>query len=337
MTDATLAVSLPLLGVDPPDGVELARKAADWGYRACWLSEVQGPDAFTQLGALAVATDLELGVAVVPVQTRSTFVLAMSAVTLAQLTGGRFTLGVGASSEVIVSKWAGEPFDRPLTHVREVVEALRPMLRGERATHEGRYVNVGGYKPHATPPQPVPLWVGALNPKSLRQTGGLADGVCLNQIGPQHVPQLLEHVRAGAQEAGRDIEFGDGDGRFGVMARIFCAVTDQVEAARPLVKQAFAPYLATTVYNRFYRSLGYEQEADAVAEAARSGDREGMAGGLSDQLVDDIFVLGGPEEVAERVRAYADAGVTVAAVHPISFGADEAERTWRAVADGWGR
>jgi probable F420-dependent oxidoreductase len=329
-----LAVSLPLTGVGPAEGVEIARRAAEWGYGACWLSEVQGPDAFTQLGALATTTDMDLGVAVVPVQTRTPMVLAMSAITLAQMTGGRFTLGVGASSELIVERWAGQPFDAPLTHVRETVAALRPLLRGERGSYDGRFVRVDGYRPHATPDEPVPLWVGALNPRSLRQAGSVADGLCLNQFAPQHLGGLLDHVRTGAEEAGRDLRLG-AEGGFGVMARLFCAVTDDVAAARPLVKAAFAPYIATSVYNRYYRSLGYEEEAEGVAAAAADGDRDAMAAAVSDRLVDEVFVLGNDEAVVARIREYLDAGVTLAALHPLVPGADAAAATLRTIAERW--
>lgn len=328
---ATLSVDLPSAnGVPPADALDLVRRAADWGYTACWASEVQGPDAFTQLGALAATTELDLGVAVVPVQTRTAMVLGMSAVTLAQLSGGRFTLGIGASSEVIVTRWAGQPFDAPLTHVREMVGALRPILRGERSSADGRYVRFDTFKPHAPPPAPVPLYVGALNPRSLRQAGAIADGVCLNQVAPHHVPDLLAQVRAGAADAGRDLADG-----FGVMCRIFAAVTDDVPTARQMVKTVFAPYLATSVYNRFYRTLGYEAEAEAIAAAAAERDREGVVAGMSDRLVDDIWVLGGPDEVAERVRAYVENGVTVASVAAMAATADDAEVTLRAVAERW--
>lgn len=332
---ALLAIDLPVQGVGPAEGIELARRFEDRGYGACWTSEVQGPDAFTQLGALAVTTDLQLGVAVVPVQTRTPMVLGMTAVTLGQMSGGRFTLGLGASSEVIVTKWAGRSFDAPLTHVRETVEALRPMLSGERSSYQGRFVDFETYKPASAPPKPVPLFLGSLNPKSLRQAGELADGVCLNQVAPEHVPQLLEHVREGADAAGRDIEFGNGPDRYGVMARLFCAVTDDVAAARSVVKSVFAPYIATSVYNRFYRSLGYEEEAQAIAEAAERGDRDAIVEGMSDELVDDIFVLGSAEEVAGRVHDYVEAGVTIPSIAVMGYGLEDAERTLGAVADGW--
>ena len=326
MSDAPLAVSLPLTGVDARAGTDVVRRAADWGYTACWASEVQGPDAFTQLGALAVTTDLDLGVAVVPVQTRTPMVLGMTALTLAELSGGRFSLGIGASSELIVENWAGQPFDRPLTHVRETFEALRPLLRGERSSYDGRYVRMSGYRPHATPDEPVPCYLGALNQRSLRMVGEVgADGLCLNQMGPRHVPIMLDKVREGAG--------GTLPNDFGVVARLFCMVTDDVPAARTIVKHVFAPYIATSVYNRFYRWMGYEQEAEAVLAAGR--DREQMAAAVSDELVDEIFCLGTPGAIAERIGEYVDAGVTVPVVQPLAMDAEGAAQTLRAIGKAW--
>jgi probable F420-dependent oxidoreductase len=322
-----LAVSLPLTGVDARSAIDVAREAQQRGYAACWTSEVQGPDAFTTLGALAVATDLELGVAVVPAQTRTAVVLGMSAVSLAELSGGRFTLGLGASSEVIVGRWAGQPFDRPLTAVRETVEAIRPILAGERSTHDGTLVRVGGYKPHASPPGGrVPLVLGALNPRSCRMVGELGvDGVALNQLGPGHVAPILAQV---AEGAGQPLPPD-----FTVVARLFCAVTDDVPAARQAVKAVFAPYLATRAYNAFYRWMGFEQEAQGVLDAG--GDRGAMAAALSDRLVDELFCLGDADEVAAKVAAYTDAGVTVPVIQPLAFGREQAEATLWALADAW--
>jgi probable F420-dependent oxidoreductase len=321
-----LALSLPLPGVDARSGVEAARRAQDLGYTAAWLAEVQGPDAFTQLGALAVSSDLDLGVAVVPAQTRTAMVLGMSAVTLAQLSGGRFTLGIGASSEVIVSGWAGQPFDKPLTTVRETAEALRPILRGERSTYDGDRVRVSGYRPHATPDAPVPLYLGALNQKSLRMVGALgADGLCLNQMGAHHVGPMLELVRGGAAEAGTTLAED-----FGVVARLFCMVIDDVDFGRSLVKHTFAPYITTSVYNRFYRWMGYEDEAQGVLDAG--GDREAQAAAISDRLVDDIFLIGPAEALADRIREFVAAGVTVPVIAPMAADLEQAEGMWRAIA-----
>jgi probable F420-dependent oxidoreductase len=322
-----LAFTLPLTGVDARTGVDVAREAERRGFTGCWAAEVQGPDAFTTLGALAVTTDLELGVAVVPALTRTAPTLGMSAVSLAELSGGRFTLGIGASSEVIVKRWSGQRFDKPLTAVRETVEALLPMLRGERATVDGEVVQVGGYKPHAPPPGGrVPLVLGALNPRSCRMVGELGvDGICLNQLAPHHVPRVLEQVAEGAGGALPD--------DFRVIARLFVGVTDDVPAMRGIVKAVFGPYIATSVYNRFYRWMGYEDVADAILAA--EGDRDAMAAAVSDELVDELFCLGSADEVAAKVAAYVDAGVTVPVLAPLSFGREQAESTLWAVADAY--
>jgi probable F420-dependent oxidoreductase len=317
-------------GLTARDSLDLARRAKEWGYRAAWGSEVDGPDAFTLLGALAATTDYDLGVAVLPVQTRTVFVIGMSAVSLSQLSGGKFTLGVGASSEVLVSRFGGQPFDRPLTHLREAVEALRPILRGERSTFEGDYVRVGGYRTPTPPPAPVPLYLGSLNPRSLRMAGELADGLCINQIAPKHVPRMLDEVRAGAKEAGRELPAD-----FPVVARLFCLVTDDAATARQIVKMIFAPYVATSVYNRFYRWMGYEEEAEAIARAAAAKDREGMAKAFSDRIAEDLFVIGTAGEVVDRLREYVDAGVTVPVIAPMAPTPEIGAATLKAIGEGW--
>jgi alkanesulfonate monooxygenase SsuD/methylene tetrahydromethanopterin reductase-like flavin-dependent oxidoreductase (luciferase family) len=119
------------------------------------------------------------------------------------------------------------------------------------------------------------------------------------------------------------------------VARLFCAVTDDVAGARRAVKAAFAPYIATTVYNRYYRSLGYEEEAAGVAKAAADGDREAMVAAVSDRLVDEVFVLGVADAVAERLRAYGERGLTVAAIHPLAPDAEAAAAALQAIAERW--
>jgi probable F420-dependent oxidoreductase len=331
VTSVPLGVTAPLPGSGARESLELAQRARDWGYRSVWASEVDGPDAFTLLGALAATTDLDLGVGVVPVQTRTVFTLGMTAVSLAQLSGGRFALGIGASSEVLVSRFGGQPFDRPLEHLREAALALRPILRGERSTFEGHHVRVGGYKPRTPPPAPVPLFFGSLNPRSLRLAGELADGLCVNQIAPRHVPAMVEEVRAGAKGAGRELR------DLPVMGRLFCVVTDDVPAARAAVARTFAPYVATSVYNRFYRWMGYEEEAEAIAAAAAAKDRDAMAAAFSDRMARDLFVIGDADAVVRRLRDYVDAGVTIPVVAPLSADAGSAAAVVREIGERWPR
>lgn len=320
-----LAVSLPVPGLPLSATAEFVRAAAARGYRAAWASEVAGPDFATLLGSVAGRADVDLGVAVAPAQTRAPWLLAATAASLSHLSGGRFALGVGTSSEVIIEGWSGLPFDAPLARLRETVEVLRHVLGGQRVTFAGEHVRVTGYRLPEPPPAPVPILLGALNPVSLRQAGELGDGVCLNQLAVAHLPRILAEVRAGATAGGRD-------GEPTVVARLFCLVTDDVPAARAAVRRTFAPYAATTVYNRFFRWLGYVEEMDALGAALSVGDRAGAAAALSDRMVDDLYVLGDAGTVADRVAAYAEAGVTVPVIASLGATPADADRTLTAVA-----
>ena len=322
----TLAVSLPVTGMPLDETVDYVRACVDMGYEAAWGSEVAGPDFATLLGAVAAAKlGIDLGVAVIPVQTRSAWLIAATAATLSQLSGGRFSLGLGTSSELIVGQWSGVPFDKPLTQLRETVETVRTMLAGERVNLDGDFVTTHGYKLFADTPH-VPLIVGALNAASLRQAGRIGDGVALNQSAPEHLPMILGEVRKGAEEAGKDFS------AMPVVSRIFCMVTDNPAAGREMVRHIFAPYAATSVYNRFFRWLGFEDEMTGVAEAFARKDRAAAAASLSDAFVDAIYVIGSADEVAARVQAYLDGGVTVAAIQPLAFGREDSLRTMQAIA-----
>ena len=326
----TLAVSLPVPGIPLDETVDYVRDCVDLGYRAVWGSEVAGPDFATLLGAVAAAKlDVDLGVAVIPVQSRAPWLIAATAATLAQMSGGRFSLGLGTSSELIAGQWTGAPFDKPLTHLRETVETVRGMLGGERVNLDGEYVHTHGYKLFAPSP-PVPIVVGALNAASLRQAGRIGDGIALNQFSPAHLPKILSEARKGAEEAGKDFD------AMPVVSRIFCMVTDQPAAGREMVRHIFAPYAATTVYNRFFRWLGYEEEMAGVAEAFARKDRAAAAACLSDEFVDAVYVIGDAGQVAARVREYLDGGVTVGVIQPLALGREDAYRTMKALAEASG-
>lgn len=322
-----LAVSLPITGMPLHETPDLVRDATQWGYSAAWGSEVAGPDFATLLGAVSTVGDIDLGVAVAPVQTRSAWLLAATAASLSHLTQGRFSLGVGTSSEVIVEQWSGVAFDRPLAQLRESVELIRSILSGERTDHDGEFHTTSGYRLFAPTPAAVPIIVGALNPKSLRQAGAIGDGLALNQVAAEDVPGMLDEWRQGAEEAGRTT-----DG-LAVVDRLFCLVTDQAAEAREFLRGFFAPYVATTVYNRFYRAHGFESEADAVLAAMKAKDRKAAAAAVSDRLLDAVTAIGDADTVAARVQAYVEAGVTVPVIAPLGLGREEAINTLKAVGE----
>ncbi|MBW2223357.1 MAG: LLM class flavin-dependent oxidoreductase, partial [Deltaproteobacteria bacterium] len=216
--------------------VGLARVAKEHGYDEIWMAEVNGGDSYALAGAVAQGLPgMRIGTAVVPAQTRTPMMHAMAAMTLSQLTNGNFILGIGLSSPNIVQDWAGQPYNKPLTRMREHIEVLRQMLSGEKTTYEGRTLSAKGFRLGGKPVGEVPIYLGALNKHMLRLAGALADGICLNMVPEFALPQVLGEVRAGAEEAGRD------PNAIEVVARLHVVMVDDPSMGRNLIRR-----LATT-------------------------------------------------------------------------------------------
>ncbi|MDH5675608.1 MAG: LLM class F420-dependent oxidoreductase [Myxococcales bacterium] len=306
-----LGLTLPLGGADK--AVELARKAQEGGYEELWLAEVNGGDAYALAGALAVgAPGMRIGTAVLPAQTRTPMVHAMAAMTLSQLTGGNFILGLGLSSPNIVHDWGGQPYDKPLARMREHVEVLRAMLSGDKTSYQGKTLEAKNFRLGGRVSGEVPIYLGALNKQMLRLTGALCDGVCLNMVPESALPQVLGEVRAGAEEAGRD------PAAIEVVSRLHVAMVDDQAMGRNLIRNVFGAYAATPGYNRCFEWIGFADEAKQIREAFAKKDRAGVAAGVSDGLADAMAVVGNAEQIRARVRAYAEAGVDVCIINPIA-------------------
>ena len=306
-----LGLTLPIGGAQ--DAAELARAAGACGYEELWLAEVGGGDAYALAGALAVSVSgMRIGTAVVPAQTRTPMVHAMAALTLGQLTGGNFVLGIGLSSPNIVRDWGGQPYDKPLTRLREHVELLRRMLSGDRVDYEGKTLKSKRFRLGGTLPGEVPIYLGALNEGSLRMTGELCDGVVLNMVPERALPQILGAVRDGAEAAGRDV------GQIEVIARLHVMMTDDAAMGRNLVRNVFGAYAATPGYNRCFEWIGFAEEARRIRECFAKGDRAGVAAAVTDDLCEAMAVIGNTDTVRARVRAYAEQGVDVCVINPIA-------------------
>jgi len=306
-----LGLTLPIAGAD--GAVELARAARDQGYEEIWMAEVSGGDSYALAGAVAQGVPgMRIGTAVVPAQTRTPMMHAMAAMTLSQLTHGNFILGLGLSSPNIVRDWAGQPYDKPLTRMREHVEVLRQMLRGQKTTYEGRTLSVRGFRLGGATVGEVPIYLGALNKGMLRLTGALCDGVCLNMVPESALPQVLAEVRAGAEEAGRD------PAAIEVVARLHVVMVDDPAMGRDLIRTVFGAYAATPGYNKCFEWIGFAEEARQIRDAFARGDRAGVAAGVTDRLCDAMAVVGNRERVRARIRAYAEAGIDVCVVNPIA-------------------
>jgi probable F420-dependent oxidoreductase len=306
-----LGMTLPVGGAE--NAVELARMAKERGYDEIWMAEVNGGDSYALAGAVAQGVPgMRIGTAVVPAQTRTPMMHAMAAMTLSQLTNGNFILGIGLSSPNIVHDWAGQPYNKPLTRMREHIEVLRQMLSGQKTTYEGRTLSVKGFRLGGKPVGEIPIYLGALNKHMLRLGGALCDGICLNMVPESALRQVLGEVRAGAEEAGRD------PGTIEVVARLHVVMADDPAMGRNLIRTVFGAYAATPGYNKCFEWIGFKEEARQISDAFAKGDRAGVAKGVTDRLCDAMAIVGNRETVRERIRAYAEAGIDVCVVNPIA-------------------
>jgi probable F420-dependent oxidoreductase len=301
-------LELPGLSLEQMAPVVRAAEAA--GYTDAWPGEVAGRDAFTPLALASTWTErMRLGTGVVGVFTRGPAILAQHAATLQEASGGRFCLGIGSSSSVIVEEWNGVPFERPLTRVRETVEFLRAALAGERA-------GPGGFKLENPPEQPVPIVIGALRGRMLQTAGELGDGAFLNFLPLASVEKVVEQVREGEKTAGKQ------PGSVETFCRFFCIQGDP-EHGMGLAKRMFCAYATVPVYEKFFRWLGYGDAIDPMVEAWRAGDRAKALELAPEDLVGDVFVLGDADAQKERLEAYVQRGVDV----PMILGIPLAEPT----------
>jgi alkanesulfonate monooxygenase SsuD/methylene tetrahydromethanopterin reductase-like flavin-dependent oxidoreductase (luciferase family) len=238
-------------------------------------------------------------------------VLAGAAGTLDQLAPGRFILGLGASSETIVEQWSGIPFRRPLARMRETTTVVRQMLAGERPTLDGRTIRTRGFRLTSPPVGRVPIYLAALMPPMLELAGEIGDGAVLNFFPVEALPRMMEHLAIGARRAGRSLD------HYEVVCRFQVCVTDDPASVRRLLRSAFAPYFATTVYNRFVDWCGFHDEARALREGWAARDRAKTEAAVHDEMIDRLAIIGDAADCRAKIAAFVRAGVTTPMISPI--------------------
>ena len=282
-------------------------RLAELGYTDVWTGEANSADGFTPLALAAVASDrLQLGTAVVPVYTRGPGLLAMQAATMAELAPGRFALGVGSSSDVIVERWNATPFTDPYKRVRDTVRFLRAALTGEKVDAEYETFTVRGFRLGRRIAEPPPIYVAALRPGMLRLAGREADGAILNWLSAEDVSKVVPEVGPGKA----------------IVARIFVCPTEDLERARFVGRVGIAAYLNVAVYAAFHEWLGRGPLLEAMWTAWRSGDRKAALAAIPDEVVDALVVHGSPERCRAHVKRYVDNGVTIPVLAVLPGGDD---------------
>jgi len=254
------------------------RELADLGYTDIWSSEADGADAFTPL-ALAAAWEprLRLGTAIVPAFTRAPACLAQSVASLADAAPGRFAIGIGSSSNVIVERWNGVPFVEPYQRVRDVVRFLKDALSGEKVAKRYDSFEINGFKLGVRPEVPPTILVAALREGMLRLAGREADGAIINWLSADDVTRVAGIVNA----QGPDKE---------LVARIFVCPSEQTDHVRAAGRFAIAAYLNVPVYAAFHEWLGRGPALQGMWDAWKAGDRKAALAAIPDEVVDDLIV-----------------------------------------------
>jgi probable F420-dependent oxidoreductase len=300
------SLSVPQDGFTLAEHAALARDAEQWGYADAWSFESDGLDCFAPLAVIGMATNLRLGTAIANVYTRGPATLAQCAAGVADVAPGRFILGIGSGSQVIIEKWNGGRFDKPATRVREMALFLREALTGERVVFKGKTFEVDGFRLTKPPSKPVPIYVAALRPGMLRVAGEVADGVILNWLAPEDVPKSVKVVREAAEKAGRD------PASIEITARIFVNLDPVTPESELAVRRHVAGYLNVPVYRRFQEWLGRTEALAGMWRAWEAGDRKAAVAAIPQGLLDDLFTRGPLPEIRRRLIRYFDAGLETA-------------------------
>jgi probable F420-dependent oxidoreductase len=310
-------ITFPFDGLSLLEQREIVQEIAAVGYTDLWSAESGGYDAFTPLVVAAQwAPSLRLGTAIVPAYTRGAHTLASTVASACQAAPGRFALGLGTSSNVIVERWNGLSFDKPYQRVRDTIRFLRAALSGEKVTEDYETFSVKGFRLGITVPEQPPILVAALREGMLRLAGREGDGAIINWLSADDVKTVVPVVRAGQEtqakptggeaqpESTRDIE---------IVARIFVLPVDDAGMARAVGKRAIASYLTVPVYAAFHEWLGRGEELADLWRLWKEGDRKAAAESIPDHVVDQLLVWGKPEACREHLQRYIDNGVTTPA------------------------
>ena len=326
-----VAISLRLASEDWEQASAYVVEAEGLGVDCVWSAEAWGHDAVTPLAFVAARTArIRLGTGIMQAGTRTPALVAMTAMSLAAMSRGRFLLGLGVSGPQVIEGWHGIRFERPVQRIREIVEIVRRATRGERLEFKGSVYELplpggeGKALRSAAKPQPnIPVYLATLSPKSLEMTGEIADGWLGTSFMPDHARVFFDHLETGARRAGRSLQSLD------LQAGGFVAFSDHVERLIPPRKPGLAFTLGAmgsrqhNFYNDAFKRAGYTDVALEVQRLWLDGHREEAAARVPDELVLKTNLLGTEAMVRRRLELYRDAGVTTLRVEPAGETLDE--------------
>lgn len=327
-----LAINLGYWAGGSGTDLTFVEKAEKLGYSSVWVAEAWGSDAVTVLSWIAArTTTINVGAGILQMPARTPAMTAMTAVTLNELSGGRFLLGLGLSGPQVVEGWHGVPYGKPLGKTREYVSIVRTAIaREDKLTHNGEHYQIPYTGEDATglgkplklmthPSQPVPLYLAAIGPKNVSLAAEIADGWLPIFYSPERAGaiygQLLDTGFARSEEEGKA-------DRFDTVATLQAIVTDDLDSARLQVKPMLALYIGgmgakgRNFYNDLACRYGYEEEATRIQDLYLSGKKLEAIRSVPDALVDELSLIGTKEMIRDRLEAWQESSVTTLALMP---------------------
>ena len=298
-------------------GIALASDAEALGADALWAAEFWAGDAFTPLAYLAATTSrIRLGTAIAQIGARTPAMLAMSALSMQALSGGRFILGIGTSGPQVMEGWHGVAFDRPIRRTRETIEILRMASSGQRLDYQGETYKLplpdgeGRSIRSLMQPAHIPIYVASLGPANLRLTGELADGWIGNSFFPETADVFIDPIRQGAASADRDFSELD------LTVSVGVEFTDDVEDAGRRHAEGYAFTFGamgsptTNFYNQAFARQGFGEDVLAVQQLWLAGDKDSARRRVPIEIGLRSNLIGTDDMIRERLRFYRQTGVT---------------------------
>jgi F420-dependent oxidoreductase-like protein len=303
----------------------LVQRAEQLGFDSVWTAEAYGSDAITSLAWIgAQTTRIHLGTAIMQMPARTPAMTAMTAMSLDQLSGGRFILGLGPSGPQVVEGWHGVPYGKPLTRTREYVSILRTIFaRKEPLVHEGPHYQIpyrgegasGLGKPlksilHGRPD--LPIFTASIGSAGIACSAEVADGLIPVWMNPERMDLFLPDLERGFAKAGG----GKGLEGFRLAPFVTCVLGDDLEKCRMPVKGMLALYIGgmgarnKNFYNDYAQRLGYEEAAKRIQDLYLDGKKADAMAAVPDALVDDIALVGPKERIRDRLQAWQASPVT---------------------------
>jgi F420-dependent oxidoreductase-like protein len=293
--------------------VEKVKIADELGFDAVWLGESWGYELFTSMADLVRSTKrIKIGAGIANIYSRTPALIASSAATLDERSGGRILLGLGPSGANVVEHWHGVPFQKPVKRTREYVEIIRMILRGEKLVYAGEFFHLErGFKLRFTPLRAeLPIYIAAMGPKNVVQTGEIADGVLPVYWPGNKWGDLREQLDEGSQLASRPAH----------SAAIAPYITSAIlhESATPEERRAIYAQVAAPLayyigkmgvyYAQMLTRNGFGEDVQAVIEGWKEGMKTAIEA-VSPRMLDAVTIIGTPREVVAKIDQWGAAGV----------------------------